>query len=311
MTFIPSYINLYEDNKLQERIELLDKKLEECTLCARECKVNRRKGEQGFCKSGAKLKISSANPHFGEEPELVGRCGSGTIFFTHCNLGCVFCQNYDISHLGQGEEITKEDLANIMLSLQKLGCHNINLVTPTHFVPQWVEALPLAIENGLNIPLVYNCGGYENIDTLKLLDGIVDIYMPDVKYAEADVAQKYSKAKNYPEVIKKVLFQMHRQVGDLQIDDKGIAKRGLLVRHLILPYNLAGTQDIMQFMANEISNHTYVNIMAQYRPMYKAYDYPMLSRSITQEEYHQAVMWAKEAGLSRGFCDKRQKVVSV
>jgi len=301
MTFIPCYIELHKTGKLSERIKLLNKKLEECTLCARECKVNRIKGEQGFCKSGAKLKISSAHPHFGEEPELVGRHGSGTIFFTNCNLGCVFCQNYEISHLGEGEEITNEELANVMLSLQNLGCHNINLVTPTHFVPQWVEALQSAIEKGLNIPIVYNCGGYENIDTLKLLDGIVDIYMPDAKYSHSEVSQKYSKAKDYPDVIKKVLSEMHRQVGDLQINDEGIAIRGLLIRHLVLPYNLAGTQEIMQFIATEISKNTYVNIMAQYRPMYRAYEYPMLSRAITKEEYQQAIEIAKGVGLSRGF----------
>ncbi|MEW6097141.1 MAG: radical SAM protein [bacterium] len=301
MTFIPCYIKLYETGKFQERIKLLNKKLEECNLCPRECKVNRLKGEQGFCKSTNKLKISSAHPHFGEEPELVGRGGSGTIFFTNCNLGCIFCQNYDISHLGYGQEITREELANAMLSLQDIGCHNINLVTPTHFVPQWVEALEVAIEKGLNIPIVYNCGGYENIETLKLLDGIVDIYMPDAKYADTEVAQKYSKAKDYPKVIKKVLLEMHHQVGDLQINDEGIATHGLLVRHLVLPYNLAGTQQIMQFIANEISTNTYVNIMAQYRPMYKAYNYPMLTRHITREEYQQAIRIAKELGLSRGF----------
>jgi len=300
MTFIPSYIKLYETKELQERIELLNRKLKECTLCPRECRVNRVKGEEGFCKSGDKLKISSAYPHFGEESELVGRYGSGTIFFTNCNLGCIFCQNYEISHLGKGEEITQENLADTMLSLQKLGCHNINLVTPTHFVPQWVGALPRAIEKGLNLPIVYNCGGYENIETLKLLAGIVDIYMPDAKYAEAEISQKYSKAKDYPEVMKKALLEMHSQVGDLQIDN-GIATKGLLVRHLVLPYNLSGTQEIMLFIANEISKNTYVNIMRQYYPIYRANDYPMLSRSITREEYDEAIMMAKAAGLSRGF----------
>lgn len=301
MTFIPCYIKLYETKELQERIELLNKKLEKCNLCPRECKVNRIKGEQGFCKATNKLKISSAHPHFGEEPELVGRSGSGTIFFTNCNLGCIFCQNYDISHLGNGEEITEEELAQSMLTLQKLGCHNINLVTPTHFVPQWVEALQVAIEKGLNLPIVYNCGGYENVETLKLLDGIVDIYMPDAKYADTEVSQKYSKAKDYPEIIKKTLLEMHQQVGNLQINDEGIATKGLLVRHLVLPYNLAGTKQIMEFIANEISRDTYINIMAQYRPMYQAYDYPMLSRAITGEEYRQAINTANEAGLARGF----------
>jgi len=304
MAFIPSYIKLYKTDKLIERIELLKRKLEECTLCPRECRVNRVKGEQGFCKSGNKLKFSSAHPHFGEERQLVGRYGSGTIFFTNCNLGCIFCQNYEISHLGQGKEITQEELADTMLSLQKLGCHNINLVTPTHFVPQWVCALSIAIGKGLNIPIVYNCGGYENIETLKLLDGIVDIYMPDAKYADAEVSQKYSKAKDYPQVMKKALLEMHRQVGDLQINNDGMATRGLLVRHLVLPYNLAGTQQIMQFIAKEISKDTYVNIMRQYHPMYQAYDYPMLSRSITWEEYDKAIMIAKSAGLARGFGDR-------
>jgi putative pyruvate formate lyase activating enzyme len=301
MTFIPSYIKLYETGKLQERVELLNKKLQECTLCARKCKVDRTKHEVGFCKAGDKLKISSAHPHFGEEPELVGKHGSGTIFFTYCNLGCIFCQNYDISHLGYGDETTKEELANTMMYLQHIGCHNINFVTPTHFVPQWVEALSIAIKKGLHLPIVYNCGGYENIETIKLLDGIVDIYMPDAKYSNQEPAYKYSRAKDYPNVIKDVLLEMHRQVGDLQINDDGIATRGLLVRHLVLPYNLAGTEAIMQFIANEISKDTYVNIMAQYRPMYRAYDYPMLSRMITSQEYREAINIAKNLGLSRGF----------
>lgn len=301
MTYSPGYLKLHKIKELQKRIELLNKRLEECHLCPRECKVNRIKGEKGFCKSGVKAKISSVHPHFGEEPELVGRYGSGTIFFTNCNLGCIFCQNDDISHLGNGEEITKEELAQAMLSLQNLGCHNINLVTPTHFVPQWVEALSRAIEMGLNIPIVYNCGGYEGIETLKLLEGIVDIYMPDVKYADSEVAEKYSKAKDYPEVVKQALLEMYRQVGNLQVNDEGIATRGLLVRHLVLPYNLAGTQEMMSFIAREISKETYVNIMSQYRPMYLAHNYPLISRSISQEEYDQAIDMAKKSGLRRGF----------
>lgn len=245
--------------------------------------------------------ISSYGAHFGEERELVGIFGSGTIFLTGCNLHCLYCQNYDISNLNVGYQISIEKFSDIMLALQKGGCHNINFVTPTHFTPQIVEAVALAKEKGLDVPLVYNCGGYEEVDTLKLINGIIDIYMPDIKYSNAHVAKKYSNAPDYPEVAKLALKEMHRQVGDLVIDKDGVAKRGLLVRHLVLPNALAGTKEILHFIATEISKDTYVNIMDQYRPCSKAIDFPEINRMITMDEYRKATSIAKEEGLYRGF----------
>ena len=299
--FEPSYQKLSESGELKERIEKAYKILEECSLCPRKCKVDRLNGELGYCKSGRELIVSSFGPHFGEEPPLVGRFGSGTIFLTNCNLGCLYCQNYDISHLGQGEEVSLEELAGQMLSLQKRGCHNINFVTPTHFVPQIIASLSLAIGKGLNIPLVYNCGGYESLEVLKLLEGIFDIYMPDIKYANEEVSKKYSNAGDYPRVVKETLLEMQRQVGDLIIDERGIAQRGLLIRHLVLPSQLAGTKEIMHFIGKEISPSAYVNIMDQYRPCHKAINYPQVSRGTTREEYVEAIEIASQEGLSRGF----------
>ncbi|MDI6794656.1 MAG: radical SAM protein [bacterium] len=299
----PSYLPLIESSKFHSKVETAWSWLSNCRLCPRKCGVNRLEGEEGFCRSTSELVVSSAAPHFGEEPPLVGRKGSGTIFFTNCNLGCLYCQNYDISHLGYGRPVSVQDLADMMLSLQGMGCHNINLVTPTHFVPQILKALGLAANQGLRLPIVYNCGGYENIETLKLLDGIIDIYMPDAKYADKKVSAEYSKAPDYPEAMKTVLKEMHRQVGDLVIDEQGIAPRGLLIRHLVLPHGLAGTAGIMHFIAQDISRNSYVNIMAQYRPEYEARKYPLLSRSITREEYQNALNIARAEGLHRGFPD--------
>jgi len=273
--------------------------MRECRLCPRRCGVNRLEGETGFCRTGAKPVISSWGPHFGEERPLVGRYGSGTIFFTYCNLGCIYCQNWTISHLGEGEETTVERLSSIMLMLQSQGCHNINLVTPTHQTPMIVEALLIAKEKGLEIPIVYNCGGYESLETLKLLEGIIDIYMPDIKYMSEEYAKRYSFAPDYPEVVKVAVKEMHRQVGDLRIDKRGIAVRGLLVRHLVLPNNIAGTEEVVRFIAEEISKDTYVNIMDQYRPCYKAYEHPELSRRISRKEYDDAIKSALRAGLRR------------
>jgi putative pyruvate formate lyase activating enzyme len=298
--YLPKYIELYESGELDERVELLWEKLRECKLCPRGCGVNRLAGEKGFCRSGEALMVSSFGPHFGEEPELVGIGGSGTIFLTNCNLGCLFCQNYDISHLGYGEEITAEGLSKMMLSLKKRGCHNINFVTPTHFVPQILKGLKYAIEGGLDLPLVYNCGGYEEVSTLRLLEGIVDIYMPDAKYWDPKMSQRYAHAPDYPEVMRKALKEMHRQVGDLRIED-GIAKRGLLVRHLVMPEGVAGTEGIMSFIADELSKDTYVNIMAQYRPMYRALEDLLINRPITIKEYEEAKKIARKKGLWRGF----------
>jgi len=253
----------------------------------------------GQCRTRGLAIVSSYGPHFGEEAPLVGKGGSGTIFFAHCNLHCVFCQNYSISQLGEGSEVSSQDLAYMMLSLQRRGCHNINLVTPTHVVPQILQGLELAIADGLNIPLVYNCGGYESMDTLRLLDGIVDIYMPDMKYADLSIARQYSGIEDYPAVNRAAVKEMHRQVGDLQVDDEGVATRGLLVRHLVLPHRLAGTDRIVAFLAEQVSFDTYVNVMPQYHPCHRAYDFPLLSRSITKEECLEAMSLALQHGLKR------------
>jgi len=295
------YHRLYETGELHKKVELAYEILEECRLCPRQCKVNRLENKKGFCWAGKNPVISGVHPHFGEEPPLVGRHGSGTIFMTYCNLGCIYCQNYEISHLGMGKEISVEDFARAMLILQRQGCHNINIVTPTHFMPQLLAALELAIPAGLSLPLVYNCGGYESLESLKLLDGVVDIYMPDAKYTDEKVARKYSQASDYPVVMEIALKEMHRQVEDLVIDEEGIAQRGLLVRHLVLPGGLAGTEKVMQFISRELSPHTYVNIMDQYHPCYRAVEFPEISRRISGKEYQEAVEIARKYGLYRGF----------
>jgi len=301
MSPLPSYINLHNTGELQKRISALTHMLEECRLCPRRCKVNRLEGELGFCRAGDQLMLSSAFAHFGEEAPLVGTMGSGTIFLTHCNLRCVFCQNHDISHRGQGETVSSQQMALYMVALQQRGCHNINIVTPTHCVPQIIAALPYAIEHGLRVPLVHNCGGYESPEVLRLLDGIIDIYMPDVKWADSAVAEKYAQAPDYPTVVKEVLQEMHRQVGDLQISKNGVAEKGLLIRHLVMPEGLAGTRELMHYIATEISPHSYVNIMSQYRPEYRAGEFPELNRRITHTEYAEALDCAKAEGLYRGF----------
>ena len=252
----------------------------------------------GVCKTGLQARVSSYGPHLGEEDPLRGWKGSGTIFFARCNLRCQFCQNHDISQTDAGSEVTARELARIMLELQASGCHNINLVSPSHVVPQILAALALAAQGGLRLPLVFNTGGYDSLETLQLLDGIVDIYMPDMKFANGGNAKKYSRAQDYPQVNRAVVKEMHRQVGDLQTDENGLATRGLLVRHLVLPRNLAGTRQIVQFLADKISKNTYLNLMAQYRPAYNASRYPELNRRITSSEYNAAVRMAKEAGLT-------------
>jgi putative pyruvate formate lyase activating enzyme len=297
----PLYLENLTISELHQRTEALHQLMIECRICPNECLARRTEGETGECHSTDEVFISSVGPHFGEEPPLVGTNGSGTIFFTNCNLSCEFCQNYDISHLGMGEKVSTIELSGAMLQLQQRGCHNINLVTPTHFTPQIVDALILAIEKGLEIPIVYNCGGYESVETLKLLDGIVDIYMPDIKYSIDENALKYSGIQNYWETVKLAVKKMHRQVGDLKISRRGIAQRGLLVRHLVLPNNIAGSKAVIDFIADEISKDTYLNIMDQYRPTYHAYKYPELDRSITNSEYKEAVGYAFFKGLKRGF----------
>jgi putative pyruvate formate lyase activating enzyme len=301
MAFTPSYINLFEKGELNKRVELLQEFLKGCQLCPRECHVNRLNGEVGYCGAGSDLMVSSAFPHFGEEPPLVGFNGSGTIFLTHCNLRCIFCQNYDISHLGRGERITLSDMARAMVKLQEMGCHNINFVTPTHYASQILASLPKAIEWGLRLPIVYNCSGYESIEVIRLLEGVVDIYMPDVKFMDEKYSKRYSNAPDYPEVIKKVLKEMHRQVGDLTTNSKGVAERGLLIRHLVMPGGVASSEAVMKFISEEISVHSYVNIMNQYRPEYRANEYSEISHPITHQEYLGAIQLAKGFRLYRGF----------
>ena len=294
-----SYQQLYETGELHRRVKLAKAILQSCRLCPRCCEVDRLKGEVGSCRTVGKAVVSSYSPHFGEEAPLVGRRGSGTIFFTHCNLRCVFCQNYTISQLGEGHEVDSKELAAMMLSLQKRSCHNINFVTPTHVVPQILEALELAAGMGLSVPLVYNCGGYESVETLKLLDGVVDIYMPDMKYSDERTAERFSGIENYPQNNKAAVEEMHRQVGDLELDKEGVARRGLLVRHLVLPNGLAGTAEVCRFLAREISTETYLNVMAQYHPCHKAYQIPPLARPLSSEEFLEAVEIALGHGLHR------------
>ena len=297
MTF-PAYLSLTID-ELKERAHIAYLRMERCDLCARYCAINRLAGKLGVCKTGVQARVSSYGPHMGEEGPLRGWKGSGTIFFARCNLRCQFCQNHDISQVGAGYEVTAEKLAGIMLQLQMSGCHNINFVSPSHVVPQILAALPIAAEGGLRLPLVYNTGGYDALETLQLLDGIIDIYMPDMKFSSAGNAKKYSSAPNYPKINRVAVLEMYRQVGDLQIDDDGLATHGLLIRHLILPRNLAGTKQIVNFIADALSVNTYLNLMAQYRPVYNANRYPELNRPITASEYNAVVNKAKEAGFTR------------
>ena len=294
-----AYLELCHSGKLRERIEAAVSLLGSCSVCPRSCGVNRLAGDPGKCRTPREAMVSSYGPHFGEEAPLVGRHGSGTIFFTNCNLECLFCQNYSISQLGDGEKVNKEEIAYRMLSLQAKGCHNINLVSPTHVVPQILEALEVAVESGLHLPLVYNSGGYDSVETLKILDGIVDIYMPDMKYDDAEIAKELSGIESYPAMNKAAIKEMHRQVGDLEINEEGVAQRGLLVRHLVLPRGLAGTKGIVNFLSKEISPNTYVNIMAQYHPCYKAFQIPGLEQRISPTEFREALSLAREAGLSR------------
>ena len=298
--FEAAYLEPLRTGGLRERVEEARRMLEECRLCGRQCRVNRLETTQGaVCRTGDRAVVSSFNAHFGEEDPLVGQHGSGTIFFTNCNLKCQFCQNYEISQLGEGRKVEPEDLAAMMLQLQGQGCHNVNFVSPTHVIPQILEAVLIAAEEGLQVPLVHNTGGYDSVEALRLLDGIVDIYMPDMKYADHEVGLKYSKVKEYPTVNQAGVKEMHRQVGDLVLDDRGVAQKGLLIRHLVLPDGLAGTAEIVRFLAEEISPQTYLNVMAQYRPTYKAHKYPGIDRCPRPEELQEAADLALEAGLTR------------
>ncbi len=295
----PSYIRTYRDGILKDRVHQLNEMLQQCMLCPHKCGTDRLSGQTGVCKTAEYALVSSFMPHFGEESPLVGINGSGTIFFTHCNLYCLFCQKYDISHEGSGHQVTDRGLADMMLSLQSLGCHNINFVTPSHVVPQIMAALLLAVEDGLDIPLVFNSGGYDLVDTLQLLDGIIDIYMPDMKFTDRDMSKASCNTEDYPEVMKKAVAEMHRQVGDLVIGSGGTATRGLLVRHLVMPSGLTDTREIMEFLAGKISPDTYVNIMPQYRPCGRSHEIPAINRPISAAEYNSARKIALECGLHR------------
>ena len=302
----PGYLRLHRSGELEERAERAHEVLRDCVLCPRECHVNRLEGETGFCRTGRLPVVASYNPHFGEEPPLVGQRGSGTIFFSGCSMRCDYCQNFDISQGGVGYAISCDDLAGIMLRLQEMGCHNINLVTPTHVVPQILRAVTIAAGRGLRIPLVYNSGGYDSVETLRLLEGVIDIYMPDAKYGRDDVALTLSHAPNYTASMRAVLKEMHRQVGDLVIED-GIALRGMIIRHLVLPANLANSEIVMEFIGRELSRDSCVNIMAQYRPAGRVLqdrlnpEFAVLRRPITAEEYAYALQSARENGLYRGI----------
>ena len=299
-SFEPAYLGLLEGGGLAGRVEVAFRHLENCDLCARYCRVNRRQTVEGaVCRTGERAVVASFGAHHGEENCLRGTRGSGTIFFSWCNLRCVFCQNWDISQKGAGREVTARELADIMLELQTEGCHNINLVSPSHVVAQVIAAVGDAARRGLRLPLVYNTGGYDSPEALALLDRIVDIYMPDMKCGSSEIARKYSKVRNYVEVNRAAVKEMHRQVGDLVLDKRGVAKRGLLVRHLVLPGNLAGTDEVLGFLARVVSLNTYLNLMDQYHPCYRAEEYPEIARPATAAEYGAAMRSAEHHGLER------------
>lgn len=304
-TNTPRYLETHRTGELKSKAFDASGRLHECAMCPRGCRIDRTQDERGHCRTGRRAEVASYDAHFGEEEPLVGSRGSGTIFFSHCNLLCNFCQNYDISHQGFGHEISDAQLADIMLALQASGCHNINFVTPTHVVPQILSALVIAVEQGLTIPLVYNSSGYDSVETLQLLDGVIDIYMPDFKFWDGNIADQTCQAPDYPEIAREALIEMHRQVGDLTMDRSGLAVKGVLVRHLVLPHGLAGTPDVMAFIANQISARTYVNVMAQYRPCGKIAKVRALNRYITDEEYQEALKAATDAGITR--LDQRRR----
>jgi putative pyruvate formate lyase activating enzyme len=298
----PSYRALRRTGELKARVALAHARLADCDLCARFCHVDRLRGIAGaVCRTGERARVHSHGPHFGEEDPLRGTRGSGTIFFSWCNLRCDFCQNWTISQKGEGEEVEPEVLAALMLELQEKGCHNINLVTPSHVVAQILAALEIAAGRGLALPLVYNTGGYDSLPALELLDGVVDIYMPDMKYGDSGTARQYSHAKDYREVNQAAVKEMHRQVGDLTLNSKGVAERGLLIRHLVMPGGVASSERVLKFIAEEISVHSYVNIMDQYRPEYRAEEHRQIDRRTSNKEYLEAIQIAKRLRLYRGF----------
>lgn len=293
----PAYYQSLKEGLLDEKIQAGEEHMTACYLCPHQCGLDRREG-QGICQAPDQAIVASHGPHFGEEAPLVGRNGSGTIFFGHCNLKCVFCQNHDLSFQGRGVSMTSEELAEVMLNLQnRYRCHNINLVTPTHFVPSIIKGVALAAEQGLQLPLVYNCGGYESLDTLALLDGIVDIYMPDFKYSDPDRGLKYSQVQDYPQKAMAALKEMDRQVGGLVTDARGIARRGLLIRHLMLPGGLEDTIQVLNFIKEELSPHCLVNLMDQYYPAHQAHLHPELRKRLSRQEFQTAYSHAKKLGL--------------
>jgi putative pyruvate formate lyase activating enzyme len=296
----PSYLKLYESGELKKRVEKLFSLLESCRLCPRECKINRLRNEKGFCQAGVMPKIYAFHLHHGEEPPISGSRGSGTIFFTHCNSRCLYCQNYIFSQLARGREFTFEELAKVMLDLQRQGAHNINLVTPTHFIAQIITALQLAVSYGLKIPIVYNTMAYDSQEVLALLEGIVDIYLPDIRYGDNLAAEKYSSLPDYVKINQACIKEMYRQVGNLILEN-GVAERGLIVRHLVLPNQLSQTRKVMEFLAKEISPDVAISLMSQYYPTYKAQTQPPLSRPINHEEWQQAVAAMAEFGLHNGW----------
>ncbi len=309
-SFEPAYLALHRRGELRRRASAAIEDLERCVFCPRRCGADRLAGPPATCSTGRHARVASSFAHFGEEDCLRGWGGSGTLFFSLCSLRCVFCMNYDISQQGGGAEIPPEQLARLMLALQAQGCHNINLVSPEHVAPQILEALPIAVDGGLRLPIVYNTSGYDAPESLRLMDGVVDIYMPDFKIWEPAVALKYLMAAGYPEAARRAILEMHRQVGDLVLDENGLARRGLLVRHLVLPGGIAGTRDIMEFLAREVSPHTYVNIMDQYHPAWKAASggYREIDRPITEQEYQEAISAARLAGLHRLDDRRRSRV---
>ena len=297
--FVPAYLELHRSGELARRAAKLWAMMESCNLCPRRCGVNRLAGEQGYCRApGSTLVIASVQPHFGEERPLVGRGGSGTIFFSHCNLRCVFCQNYQLSILGRGNRVSIEQLATSMLHLQTNGSININVVTPTHFTPHIVAAIDIAAERGLRLPIVWNTSGWECVEVLRLLDGIVDIYLPDIKFASEVESGRFTGAASYPRETKEAVLEMHRQVGVARVNEEGIIKRGLMIRHLVMPDSASGSTAVLDWIAANLPLDTYVNIMAQYSPHHKAYNYPRIARRTTPAEYQAVVDHADRIGLT-------------
>ncbi|MBN1913487.1 MAG: radical SAM protein [Candidatus Omnitrophica bacterium] len=298
---LPAYLEAYKKNKLRGLADEAMEMLKDCSICPRKCSVNRLRGQKGTCRIGLFARVYSYLAHHGEEPPVSGSRGSGTIFFSGCNMRCVYCQNYEFSQSDKGKDVTANELAGIMLELQKEGVHNINLVTPTHVLPQILEALDIAVKKGLNIPLVYNTSGYEDKDVIRILEGIVDIYLVDMRYADRELSEKYSKAKDYPEYNREAVLEMHRQVGTAKIDEEGLIDKGLIIRHLVLPNNLSGTEEIARFLRDEVSQNTYVSLMSQYAPYYKAPDFSEINRRITLKEYLDAQKLLSDYGIENGW----------